>query len=64
MLSLGLLFIVIKVFPLYLGTSLGALRQILSFRFPDLTQAVGLLAAGAATGFTGSATSVSKFLKN
>ena len=64
LLSLGLLFIVVKVFPLYLGTSLGALRQILSFRFPDLTQAVGLLAAGAATGFTGSATSVSKFLKN
>jgi cell division transport system permease protein len=63
-LSLGLLFIVIKIFPLYLGPSLGALRQLLNFRFPDLTQSLGLLAAGAATGFTGSATSVSKFLKN
>jgi cell division transport system permease protein len=64
LLSLGLLFIVIKVFPLYLGPSLGALRQLMNFRFPDLTQSLVLLGAGAATGFTGSATSVSKFLKN
>jgi cell division transport system permease protein len=64
LMSLGLLFVVIKVFPLYLGPSLGALRELLSFRFPDLTQAVILLVGGAATGFTGSATSVSKFLKN
>jgi len=64
LMSLGLLFVVIKVFPLYLGPSLGALRELLNFRFPDLTQAVILLAGGAAPGFTGSATSVSKFLKN
>jgi cell division transport system permease protein len=63
LMSLGLLFIVIKVFPFYLGPSLGALRQLLNFRYPDWPQALGLLAAGAATGFTGSATSVSKFLK-
>ncbi len=63
-LSLGLLLVVIKLFPLYLGSSLGALQQLLSFRYPDWTQALGLLAAGAATGFTGAATSVSKFLKN
>jgi len=64
LMSLGLLFLVIKVFPIYLGSSLGALQQLLSFRYPDLSQALGLLGAGAATGFTGSATSVSKFLKN
>jgi len=64
LMSLGLLFVVIKVFPLYVGPSLGALQQLLNFRYPDLAQALGLLAAGAATGFTGSATSVSKFLKN
>jgi cell division transport system permease protein len=64
LLSLGLLFLVIKIFPLYLGSSLGAVQQLLSFRYPDWPQALGLLAAGAATGFTGSATSVSKFLKN
>jgi len=63
LLSLGLLFIVINLFPIYLGSSLGALQQILRFRYPDLTQAVALLCGGAATGFIGSATSVSKFLK-
>jgi cell division transport system permease protein len=62
-LSLVLLFLVIQLFPVYLGASLGALQQILRFRYPDLTQAVALLFGGAATGFVGSATSVSKFLK-
>ena len=41
----------------------GALQELLRFRYPDLVQAVALLAGGAATGFIGSATSVSKFLK-
>jgi cell division transport system permease protein len=63
LLSLGLLFIVIQLFPVYLGASLGALQELLRFRYPDLTQAVALLVGGAATGFIGSATSVSKFLK-
>ena len=63
LLSLVLLFIVINLFPIYLGSSLGALQELLRFRYPDLTQAVGLLLGGAATGFVGSATSVSKFLK-
>jgi cell division transport system permease protein len=63
LLSLVLLFLVIRIFPLYLGTSLGALQQLLRFRYPDLTQALALLGGGAATGFIGSATSVSKFLK-
>ncbi len=62
-LSLGLLFVVINLFPIYLGSSLGALQELLRFRYPDLTQAVALLGGGAATGFVGSATSVSKFLK-
>jgi len=63
LLSLGLLFIVINLFPVYLGTTLGALQQLLRFRYPDLAQALALLGGGAATGFIGSATSVSKFLK-
>lgn len=63
LLSLGLLFVVINLFPIYLGSSLGALQELLRFRYPDLTQAAGLLLGGAATGFVGSATSVSKFLK-
>jgi cell division transport system permease protein len=63
LLSLGLLFIVVNLFPIYLGASLGALQELLRFRYPDLTQAIALLCGGAATGFIGSATSVSKFLK-
>jgi len=63
LLSLALLFIVISLFPVYIGASLGALQELLRFRYPDLTQAVVLLCGGAATGFIGSATSVSKFLK-
>jgi cell division transport system permease protein len=63
LLSLGLLLVVISLFPVYLGTTLGALQQLLRFRYPDLTQALALLGGGAATGFIGSATSVSKFLK-
>jgi cell division transport system permease protein len=63
LLSLGLLFLVIQLFPVYLGASLGALQELLRFRYPDLTQALALLGGGAATGFVGSATSVSKFLK-
>jgi len=63
LLSLALLFVVISIFPVYIGAQLGALQQLLRFRYPDLTQAVFLLSGGAATGFIGSATSVSKFLK-
>lgn len=63
LLSLGLLFVVIRLFPYYVGPSLGALQDLLSFRFPDLRQAIALLIGGAATGFVGSATSVSKMLK-
>ncbi|MCK7461647.1 MAG: permease-like cell division protein FtsX [Sphingobacterium sp.] len=62
-LSLGLLFLVVSLFPVYLGASLGALQELLKFRYPDLTQSLLLLAGGAGTGFIGSATSVSKFLK-
>lgn len=63
LLSLALLFIVVRLFPVYLGASLGALQELLKFRYPDLNQALLLLGGGAATGFIGSATSVSKFLK-
>jgi len=62
-LSLLLLFTVLEAFPLYLGSSLGALGELLSFRYPSFSQAVALLAAGAGIGFAGSLTSVSKFLK-
>ncbi len=63
LLSLGVLAVVINLFPLYIGSSLGAFQQLLNFRYPSWGQALVLIAGGCATGFMGSATSVSKFLK-
>lgn len=61
--SLLLLFLVIKIFPLYIGPSLGAIRTLLSFQYPNHSQILWILAGGAVTGFIGSASAVSKFLK-
>ncbi|MCK7518224.1 MAG: FtsX-like permease family protein [Ignavibacteriales bacterium] len=36
LLSLGLLFAVISLFPVYIGASLGSLQELLKFRYPDL----------------------------
>lgn len=60
--SLALLYVAVRMFPVYVG-SLGALQQVLSFRYLSPAQCLGLLAAGAAIGLLGSASSVSKFLK-
>ncbi len=62
-LSLVLIFAAIELFPLYVGPSLGALQQFLSFRYLSWAQAAGLLASGAGIGLLGSASSVSRFLK-
>jgi len=61
--SLALLFLLIKFFPLYLGASLGALNEIINFRYLSLTQATMLIAAGAFIGFFGSLSSLARFLK-
>jgi len=63
LLSLGLLFVLIKFFPLYLGHSLGALQDIVGFRYLSSSQAVSLIAAGAFMGALGSMSSLSRFLK-
>ena len=63
LLSLALLAAVVALFPLYVGPSLGALREILSFRYLTGTQAGLLVAAGAGLGLLGSATSMSRFLR-
>jgi cell division transport system permease protein len=62
LISLALLFVAVRLFPVYVG-SLGALQQVLNFRFLTPSQALGLVAAGAAIGLLGSASSVSRFLK-
>lgn len=63
LLSLALIYGVIRVFPLYLGASLGALQDIVNFRFLTLGQSLSLAAGGAAMGLLGSLSSLSRFLK-
>jgi cell division transport system permease protein len=63
LLSLALIYGVIRVFPFYLGQSLGALQEIVNFRFLSIGQSLGLLAGGAVMGFLGSLSSLSRFLK-
>jgi cell division transport system permease protein len=61
--SLLFLLLVVKLFPLYLGSSLGALQELLSFRYLTFSQSISLLVAGGGIGFLGSTTSLSRFLK-
>ena len=63
LLSLLLIFFLIKLFPLYLGKSLGALQQIIAFRYLTTSQCLQLVAGGALIGFLGSLSSLSRFLK-
>lgn len=63
MLSLFVLFLVIKLFPLYLGSSLGALNELINFRYLSLSQSISLIGAGAVIGFLGSLSSLAQFLK-
>lgn len=63
LLSLLLLFILVKLFPLYLGASLGVLNQIINFRYLTLSQTLMLTAGGTFIGFLGSLSSLSRFLK-
>ena len=62
-LALFLLFFVIKLFPVYLGSSLGVLNELINFRYLSFSQAFAIILAGSATGFLGSLTAVARFLK-
>ncbi len=61
--SLALIFLLIKLFPVYLGASLGALTEIINFRYLTLSQIGLLVAGGAVIGFMGSLSSLARFLK-
>ncbi|MBD3413885.1 MAG: FtsX-like permease family protein [Candidatus Aminicenantes bacterium] len=61
-LSLLLLAIIIHIFPLYLGSSLGALSELIRFRFLSVGQCFGVLISGCVTGFIGSYSSLARFL--
>lgn len=63
LISLFLLFLLVKFFPLYLGASLGALNELIHFRYLSLYQIILLIAGGAIIGFLGSLSSLSRFLK-
>jgi cell division transport system permease protein len=63
LLSLLLLFVVIKLFPLYLGSALGALNELINFRYLTFTQSLALILSGAVIGLLGSFSSLAKFLK-
>lgn len=63
LLSLILLFVVIIFFPLYLGSSLGALGELINFRFLNFSQIMLLIGGCALIGFLGSFSSLARFLK-
>lgn len=63
-LSLLLLFIVIKLFPVYLGSSLGILNELINFRYLTFSQSIALIFSGAVIGLFGSLSSIAKFLKS
>jgi len=62
-LSLGLIFVLIKIFPLYLGQSLGVLNTLINFRTLNWTQSIALVLAGGFIGLLGSLSSLTRFLK-
>lgn len=63
LLSLLLLSLIIEIFPIYLGSSLGVLNEFIRFRYLSLFQCAIMILSGAAMGFLGSLTSLAKFLK-
>lgn len=61
--SLLLLLVLINIFPFYLGSSLGALQDLISFRYLSISQCLMLIAGGAIIGCLGSFSSLARFLK-
>jgi cell division transport system permease protein len=62
-LSLLIVLLLVQSFPLYLGSSLGTLQELISFRYLRWTQVLGLLGGGGVVGFLGSLSSIARFLK-
>jgi len=61
--ALGFLWLIIKLFPLYVGYSLGAFQQLFQLRSLNLSQALSLMVGGGIIGLLGSFSSLSRFLK-
>ena len=54
LLAVALVALAVRLFPLYLGSSLGALQELLGFRALSVLQAVGLAGGGGIAGLIGS----------
>ncbi|MCX7975188.1 MAG: ABC transporter permease [Candidatus Aminicenantes bacterium] len=63
LLAIGFLGLVIRIFPLYVGQSLGAFRQLFELRFLSFSQIAALMTIGGTIGLIGSLSSLSRFLK-
>lgn len=61
-LSLLVLIIIIKAFPVYLGASLGTLTELISFRYLTFAQCLLVLISGCLIGLIGSYSSLARFL--
>jgi len=62
-LSLFMLFLLIRLLPIYLGSSLGIFSELISFRYLSFSQCGGVIIGGAVIGFIGSLSSLARFLK-
>lgn len=61
--SLLLLLLLINSIPIYLGSRLGVLNELINFRYLSLPQSITLVAEGGIIGFMGSLSSLARFLK-
>lgn len=61
--AISILWLIVKIFPLYVGHSLGAFRQLFELRSLNLSQTLVLLISGGLIGLIGSLSSLARFLK-
>ncbi len=61
--SLFLLLLLINSIPIYLGSRLGVLNELVNFRYLSFTQSITIVSEGGVIGFLGSFTSLARFLK-
>ncbi|MGB3861461.1 MAG: permease-like cell division protein FtsX [Candidatus Aminicenantaceae bacterium] len=61
--SLFLLFLLINSIPIYLGSRLGVLNELINFRYLSFSQSITIVTEGGIIGFLGSLTSLTRFLK-
>lgn len=61
--SLVLLLLLINSIPVYLGSRLGVLNELINFRYLSLSQSITIILEGGLIGFMGSLTSLTRFLK-